>query len=145
MITVKKIIEQKAKTVFSVNSSDPVESVLKIMRDFRVRAVLVIDDGELMGIVSQGDCAIKVLLPHDNPAQVTASKIMTRNPLTVKVSNSLEECMAIMVHKHIRHLPVLENNQVIGVVSIGDLVKNIIELQGNQIKFLETYIKGHGV
>jgi signal-transduction protein with cAMP-binding, CBS, and nucleotidyltransferase domain len=50
-----------------------------------------------------------------------------------------------MVHKHIRHLPVLENNQVIGVVSIGDLVKNIIELQGNQIKFLETYIKGHGV
>lgn len=98
MITVKKIIEQKAKTVFSVNSSDPVESVLKIMRDFRVRAVLVIDDGELMGIVSQGDCAIKVLLPHDNPAQVTASKIMTRNPLTVKVSNSLEECMAIMVH-----------------------------------------------
>ena len=145
MITVKKIIEQKAKTVFSVNSSDPVESVLKIMRDFRVRAVLVIDDGELMGIVSQGDCAIKVLLPHDNPAQVTVSKIMTRNPLTVKVSNSLEECMAIMVHKHIRHLPVLENNQVIGVVSIGDLVKNIIELQGNQIKFLETYIKGHGV
>jgi CBS domain-containing protein len=145
MTTVKKIIEQKAKTIFSVHSSDTVESVLKIMRDFRVRAVLVIDDGELMGIVSQGDCAIKVLLPHDNPTQVTVSKIMTRNPLTVKLSNSLEECMAIMVHKHIRHLPVLENNQVIGVVSIGDLVKNIIELQGNQIKFLETYIKGHGV
>jgi CBS domain-containing protein len=145
MTTVKKIIEQKAKTIFSVHSSDTVESVLKIMRDFRVRAVLVIDDGELMGIVSQGDCAIKVLLPHENPTQVTVSKIMTRNPLTVKLSNSLEECMAIMVHKHIRHLPVLENNQVIGVVSIGDLVKNIIELQGNQIKFLETYIKGHGV
>jgi len=145
MTTVKKIVEQKAKTIFSVHSSDTVESVLKIMRDFRVRAVLVIDDGELMGIVSQGDCAIKVLLPHDNPTQVTVSKIMTRNPLTVKLSNSLEECMAIMVHKHIRHLPVLENNQVTGVVSIGDLVKNIIELQGNQIKFLETYIKGHGV
>jgi CBS domain-containing protein len=145
MTTVKKIVEQKAKTIFSVHSSDTVESVLKIMRDFRVRAVLVIDEGELMGIVSQGDCAIKVLLPHENPTQVTVSKIMTRNPLTVKLSNSLEECMAIMVHKHIRHLPVLENNQVIGVVSIGDLVKNIIELQGNQIKFLETYIKGHGV
>jgi CBS domain-containing protein len=140
MTTVKKIIEQKAKTIFSVHSSDTVESVLKIMRDFRVRAVLVIDDSELMGIVSQGDCAIKVLLPHDNPTQVTVSKIMTRNPLTVKLSNSIEECMAIMVHKHIRHLPVLENNQVIGVVSVGDLVKNIIELQGNQIKFLETYI-----
>jgi hypothetical protein len=144
MTTVKKIIDQKASTIFSVRTSDPVENVLKIMRDFRVRAVLVIDDNELKGIVSQGDCAIKVLLPHLNPTEVLVSKIMTPNPLTVTRSNLLEECMAIMVHKHIRHLPVVENNQVVGVVSVGDLVKNIIELQGNQIKFLETYIKGHG-
>ena len=144
MTTVKKIIDQKSKTIFSVRSSDPVENVLKIMRDFRVRAVLVIDDSELKGIVSQGDCAIKVLLAHNNPTQVEVSNIMTPNPLTVKLSNSLEECMAIMVHKHIRHLPVLEKNEVVGVISVGDLVKNIIELQGNQIKFLETYIKGHG-
>jgi CBS domain-containing protein len=144
MTTVKKIIDQKASTIFSVRTTDPVENVLKIMRDFRVRAVLVIDDNELKGIVSQGDCAIKVLLPHLNPTEVLVSKIMTPNPLTVSRSNLLEECMAIMVHKHIRHLPVVENNQVVGVVSVGDLVKNIIELQGNQIKFLETYIKGHG-
>ena len=144
MTTVKKIIDQKENTIFSVGTSDAVENVLKIMRDHRVRAVLVIDDSELKGIVSQGDCAIKVLLPHDDPAQVSVSKIMTPNPLTVKLSNSLEECMAIMVHKHIRHLPVVEKNKVVGVISIGDLVKNIIELQGNQIKFLETYIKGHG-
>ena len=145
MTTVKKIIDQKSNTIFSVRSSDSIEDVLKIMRDFRVRAVLVIDDGALMGIVSQGDCAIKVLLPHNKPAQVVVSKVMTPNPLTVSLANSLDECMAIMVHKHIRHLPVLEKNQVIGVVSVGDLVKNIIELQGSQIKFLETYIKGHGV
>ncbi len=145
MTTVKKIIDQKSNTIFSVNSADPVESVLKIMRDFRVRAVFVIDDGELKGVVSQGDCAIKVLLPHHNPTQVVVSSIMTSNPLTVSLSNSLEECMAIMVHKHIRHLPVVENHKVVGVISIGDLVKNIIEHQGNQIKFLETYIKGHGV
>ena len=144
MTTVKKIIDQKPNTIFSVRTSDPVEDVLKIMRDFRVRAVLVIDDGELKGIVSQGDCAIKVLLPHNNPAEVLASKIMTPNPLTVKLTNSLDECMAIMVHKHIRHLPVLEANKVVGVISVGDMVKNIIEHQGNQIKFLETYIKGHG-
>ena len=144
MTTVKKIIDQKAGTIFSVRTTDPVENVLKIMRDFRVRAVLVIDNNELKGIVSQGDCAIKVLLPHLNPTQVVVSKIMTPNPLTVSLSNLLEECMAIMVHKHIRHLPVLEKNQVVGVISVGDLVKNIIELQGNQIKFLETYIKGHG-
>lgn len=144
MTTVKKIIDQKSKTIFSVRTTDPVEDVLKIMRDFRVRAVLVIDDGELKGIVSQGDCAIKVLLPHNNASEVAVSTIMTPNPLTVKLSNTLDECMAIMVHKHIRHLPVLEGNNVVGVVSVGDMVKNIIELQGNQIKFLETYIKGHG-
>jgi CBS domain-containing protein len=144
MTTVKKIIDQKSKTIFSVRSTDPVVDVLKIMRDFRVRAVLVIDDGELKGIVSQGDCAIKVLLPHNNASEVAVSTIMTPNPLTVKLSNTLDECMAIMVHKHIRHLPVLEANKVVGVVSVGDMVKSIIELQDNQIKFLETYIKGHG-
>jgi CBS domain-containing protein len=144
MTTVKKIIDQKSKTIFSVRSTDPVVDVLKIMRDFRVRAVLVIDDGELKGIVSQGDCAIKVLLPHNNASEVAVSTIMTPNPLAVKLSNTLDECMAIMVHKHIRHLPVLEANKVVGVVSVGDMVKSIIELQDNQIKFLETYIKGHG-
>ena len=144
MSTVKAIIDQKTNIIFSVRTSDSVADVLKIMRDFRVRAVLVIDDGSLMGIVSQGDCAIKVLLPNNNPAHVVVSKIMTPNPLTVSLSNSLEECMAIMVHKHIRHLPVVDHKRVIGVVSIGDIVKNIIELQGDQIKFLETYIKGHG-
>ena len=90
MTTVKKIIDKKTKTIFSVRTSDPVEDVLKIMRDFRVRAVLVIDDDELMGIVSQGDCAIKVLLPHNNPTQVLVSTVMTKNPLTVSLSNSLE-------------------------------------------------------
>jgi len=145
MTTVKQIIEKKSNAIFSVRSSDAVEKVLMLMREHRVRAILVIDDDNLVGIVSQGDCSIKVLLPNDNPKQVTVSKIMTVNPLVVKLSNSLEECMAIMVHKHIRHLPVLEKNKVVGVISVGDLVKDIIELQDSQIKFLETYIKGHGV
>jgi CBS domain-containing protein len=145
MTTVKQVIEQKPSTLFSVSSTDPVENVLILMRDHRVRAILVIDNGNLVGIVSQGDCAIKVLLPYNNPKQVPVSKIMTANPLTMTPSNSLEECMAIMVHKHIRHLPVVEAKKVIGVISIGDLVKNIIDNQGDQIKFLETYIKGHGV
>ena len=144
MTTVKQVIDQKPKTLFSVSSSDPVEKVLTLMRDYRVRAILVIDKGNLVGIVSQGDCAIKVLLPFDDPKQVPVSKIMTVNPLTVSLSNSLEECMAIMVHKHIRHLPVVAENKVLGVISIGDMVKNIIEQQGSQIKFLETYINGHG-
>jgi hypothetical protein len=144
MTTVRQVIEQKGNTIFSVRSSDTVEDVLMLMREHRVRAILVIDDGVLAGIVSQGDCAIKVLLPNNNPKQVAVSKIMTAKPLTVTLSNSLEECMAIMVHKHIRHLPVLQEAKVVGVISVGDLVKSIIEHQGSQIKFLETYIHGHG-
>ena len=144
MATVKQVIEKKANTIFSVRSSDTVEDVLMLMREYRVRAILVVDDGVLAGIVSQGDCAIKVLLPNNDPKQVAVSKIMTVKPLTVTLSNSLEECMAIMVHKHIRHLPVLEGAKVVGVISVGDLVKSIIEHQGSQIKFLETYIHGHG-
>lgn len=144
MTTVQQCLEKKSNTIFSVRSSDPVENVLLLMRDHRVRAILVIDDGNLVGIVSQGDCAIKVLLPFNNPKQVPVSKIMTTNPLTVSPSNSLEECMAIMIHKHIRHLPVLAGKKVVGIISVGDTVKNIMEHQGDQIKFLETYIKGHG-
>ena len=144
MTTVKKIIAQKPSALCSVSSQDPVEKVLLMMRDNRVRSVLVIDDGSLVGIVSQGDCAIKVLLPYKNPKQVPTSDIMTAKPLTVSFTNSLEECMAIMVHKHIRHLPVVDKNKVVGVISVGDIVKSIMEHQDNQIKFLETYIRGHG-
>ena len=144
MTTVRQCIEKKSDTIFSVNSSDPVENVLILMQEHRVRAILVVDGDDLVGIVSQGDCAIKVLLPFNNPKEVPVSKIMTVNPLTVSPSNSLEECMAIMVHKHIRHLPVLEGKKVFGIISVGDTVKNIMERQGDQIKFLETYIKGHG-
>lgn len=144
MTTVKQCIDPKNKAIFSVRSSDSTADALKLMRDNRVRAILVMDDEQLVGIVSQGDCAIKVLLPHRDPKLTRVAEIMTPNPLTVTLSNSLDECMAIMVHKHIRHLPVLEKTKVVGVISVGDIVKNVIELQGNQIKFLETYIKGHG-
>ncbi len=144
MTTVKQCIDQKNNTIYSVSSLASKEDSLKLFRANRFRAVLVVDDEKLTGIVSQGDCAIKVLLPHKDPKATPISEIMTSNPLTVGFQNTLEECMAIMVHKHIRHLPVVESTKLMGVVSIGDVVKNVIELQGSQIKFLETYIKGHG-
>jgi len=144
MTTAQDCIQNKPKTIYSVRSTDTIEKALIMMRDNRVRAILVVDNDRLVGIVSQGDCAIKVLLPKKDPQATTVSEVMTANPLTVTPKNTLDECMAIMVHKHIRHLPVIENNIVKGVISIGDLVKNIIEVQGSHIKFLETYIKGHG-
>ena len=144
MTTAQDCIQNKPKTIYSVRSTDTIEKALILMRDNRVRAILVVDNERLVGIVSQGDCAIKVLLPKKDPQTTLVSEVMTANPLTVTPKNTLDECMAIMVHKHIRHLPVVENNIVKGVISIGDLVKNIIEVQGSHIKFLETYIKGHG-
>ncbi|NBW78318.1 MAG: CBS domain-containing protein [Betaproteobacteria bacterium] len=144
MTTAQYCIQNKPKTIFSVQSTDTIEKALALMRDNRVRAILVIDNDRLVGIVSQGDCAIKVLLAKKDPQATPVLEIMTANPLTVAPKNTLDECMAIMVHKHIRHLPVVENNMVKGVISIGDLVKNVIEAQGDHIKFLETYIKGHG-
>jgi len=144
MTTAQDCIQNKPKTIYSVRFTDTIEKTLILMRDNRVRAILVVDNDRLVGIVSQGDCAIKVLLPKKDPQTTLVSEVMTANPLTVTPKNTLDECMAIMVHKHIRHLPVVENNIVKGVISIGDLVKNIIEIQGSHIKFLETYIKGHG-
>ena len=144
MTTAQDCIQNKPKTIYSVRSTDTIEKALILMRDNRVRAILVVDNDRLVGIVSQGDCAIKVLLPKKDPQTTLVSEVMTANPLTVTPKNTLDECMAIMVHKHIRHLPVIENSIVKGVISIGDLVKNIIEIQGSHIKFLETYIKGHG-
>ena len=114
------------------------------MRDNRVRAVLVIDGGKLSGIVTQGDCAIKVLLPGRDAKTTLVREIMTADPMTVKLSDPLEACMGLMANRGFRHLPVTDGGRVVGVVSVGDVVKDSIRGMGEQIGFLETYIKGHG-
>ena len=106
--------------------------------------MLVIEGGALKGIVTQGDCAIKVLLPGRDARTVTLDEIMSRNPQTVNLAATLDQCMKMMMARSIRHLPVLDKGRVLGMVSIGDIVKDIMSLQGDQIMFLETYIKGHG-
>ena len=144
MSTVKSCVEQKSGQVFSLPSSAPVQQALELMRNNRIRSVLVIDDGVLAGIVTQGDCAIKVLLPGLSATQVLVADIMTRSPLTVTMSETLQQCMGIMTTRNFRHLPVLDKGRVVGMVSIGDTVKDIMSQQGDQIKQLETFIKGHG-
>jgi CBS domain-containing protein len=143
--TVKSVLAQKSGGLIEVRSDDMVFKALQQMRDNRVRSVLVIDDEVLVGIVTQGDCAIKVLLPGLDANQCPVSQVMTRNPMTVKLGDPLEACMGLMAAKGFRHLPVLEQGKVVGVISIGDVVKDIIREMGHTISFLETYIKGHGV
>lgn len=144
MSTVKECLDQKPNTIISVSPDDKVFRALELMRDKRVRAIIVLEGDGLAGIVSQGDCAIKVLLPGADARQIAIESIMTPNPITVELNDTLEKCMGVMVQRHIRHLPVVNGGKVIGVISIGDIVKEIIRMQGDHIQFLETYIKGHG-
>jgi CBS domain-containing protein len=143
--TVKNALAQKNSTLVHVRSDEMVFKALQLMRDNRVRSVLVIDDGVLVGIITQGDCAIKVLLPGLDAKESVVSSVMTRDPMTVKLSDPLEACMGLMAARGFRHLPVLDAGKVVGVISIGDVVKDIIREMGHTISFLETYIKGHGV
>ena len=144
MTTVKNCLDQKPNRIISVRPDDKVVAALALMRDNRVRAMLVLDEGSLVGIVTQGDCAIKVLLPGLDAKATFISDVMTANPMTVKLADPLEACMGLMVERTIRHLPVMDAGKVVGVVSIGDIVKDYIRQMSQQIGFLETYIKGHG-
>jgi CBS domain-containing protein len=126
MSTVKSALAQKSGALIQVRSDDMVFKVLTQMRDNRVRSVLVIDNDVLVGIVTQGDCAIKVLLPGLDAKTTVVNQVMTRNPMTVKLGDQIESCMALMSAKGFRHLPVLDEGKVVGVISIGDVVKDII-------------------
>jgi CBS domain-containing protein len=132
MNNVKSALARKAGRLIRVRSGDMVVEALRQMRDNRVRSVLVVDDDALVGIVTQGDCAIKVLLPGLDARQTPVSQVMTRNPVTVKPDHSLESCMAMMASRGFRHLPVMDGGKVVGVISIGDVVKDVIrELEQN--------------
>lgn len=126
MSTVKEALARKTGALIHVRSIDMVVEALRQMRDNRVRSVLVIDDGVLVGIVTQGDCAIKVLLPGLDAKQTSVSQVMTRGPVTVTPDVKVETCMAIMAARGFRHIPVLDVGKVVGVISIGDVVKDII-------------------
>jgi CBS domain-containing protein len=144
MATVQQCLQSKPSRLVTVRSSDFVVQALQLMRDNRVRAVLVVDDNKLVGIVTQGDCAIKVLLPGKDAKATVVSEVMTRDPMTVRPADPLEACMGLMANRGFRHLPVLDAGKLVGVVSVGDVVKDQVRHMGEQIGFLETYIKGHG-
>ena len=146
MSTVENVLARKKNSaLIHVRSGDMVVQALKQMRDNRVRSVLVIDDDKLVGIVTQGDCAIKVLLPGLDAKQTPVGRVMTSDPVTVKPDHKLEGCMAIMTARGFRHLPVLDAGTVVGVISIGDVVKDIIhELQLN-VNDLMAYMMADGL
>ncbi|WP_281238018.1 CBS domain-containing protein [Flavobacterium praedii] len=139
-MTVNQILSTKGKEVFSIVSTITVFEALRVMGEKNIGAILVIEDGVLKGILSERDYARKIVLKDKSSKKTPVSEIMESDVLTVKPSDNLDFCMSLMSQKRIRHLPVIEDKKVIGIVSIGDVVKAIIEVQKETIKHLDSYI-----
>jgi len=140
MSQVKHLLQAKGSTIFSVAPDAPVLEAIKRMAEHRIGALLVLANGELVGVVSERDYARKVILQGKSSSQTAVSDIMSGNPITVGPDTDVFECMRLCTDSRIRHLPVVEANKVVGVISIGDLVKAVIDAQAEQIEHLQRYI-----
>ena len=142
MKTVKQILKDKGSSVLAIQPDATVFDALKLMAEKNVGALLVLEAGRLTGILSERDYARKVILKGKSSLNTPVRDIMTERVMFVHPEQTVEDCMALMTDKHIRHLPVLVGQQVVGIVSIGDLVKASIDEKDFVIKQLENYITG---
>ena len=140
MTTVQQLLDRKGRAVFSVKPDDPVLEAVRLMADRHVGALLVMSGGELQGIVSERDYARKVILHNRSSADTPVAQIMSSPVLTVSLGQTVQDCMHLMTERRLRHLPVVEGGKVIGMISIGDLLKALLEEQQQTIEQLETYI-----
>lgn len=140
MITVQQILSRKEKKVISISPSSMVYEALQIMNSKNISAILITENDSLKGIFTERDYARKVVLKGKSSKEVAIESVMTPSPIVINPQQTLEHCMEVMTDKHIRHLPVVENGKLTAMVSIGDVVKFIIEDQRETIKNLEQYI-----
>lgn len=140
MRTVRQLLEAKPPEVFAIGPDAPVIDAIRLMADKRIGAVLVMDGARLAGILSERDYARKIVLQGRSSADTPVRDIMTAQVISVGPGDTAEHCMQLVTDKRIRHLPVLEQGQVVGVVSIGDLVKAVIEDQRVELDQLQRYI-----
>jgi CBS domain-containing protein len=140
---IKNVLSDKSRNaIFSVTSKQSVFEALQLMADKNIGAVLVIDEGQLVGIFSERDYARKVILQGRASQQTLVEEVMTSKLLTISSEQKLEEAMLIMSEKHIRHLPVVDEGDLKGIISINDVVNSIIRDQKVRIASLESYISG---
>ena len=140
MRTVRQLLESKAPEVFAIGPDQPVLDAIRLMADKRIGALLVMQGGRMVGIVSERDYARKIVLQGRSSATTPVSEIMTGQVVSVRLDDTTDRCMQLVTDRRIRHLPVLEGDAVLGVVSIGDLVKAVIEDQQVEIDQLQRYI-----
>ncbi len=143
MKTVNQLLEGKGENVWSANPQMTVYEALEMMSEKNVGALVVLKEEKLVGIFSERDYARKVILKGKSPMDTLVGDIMSRKVTCVRRDQSIEDCMALMTDKRVRHLPVLQDNRVVGVISIGDVVKDIISEQEFIIGQLENYITGN--
>jgi len=140
--SVRQLLEGKGYNVWSIGPEAKVYAALELMADKGVGALLVLEGDRIAGIISERDYARKVVLKGRSAVDTPVKEIMTPKVVTVRPDQTLGDCMALMTDKHIRHLPVLEDDQLIGIISIGDVVKAVIFEQELLIQQLENYIAG---
>ncbi len=140
MRNVSQILEHKGRDIISVGEQTPVLEAVRLMAEHHVGAVLVMDGQRLIGIISERDYARKVILQGRASSDTPVSVVMSAPVICVSPIDSVNDCMSIMTDRHIRHLPVIEAERVVGLVSIGDLVKDLIEEQKQEISLLQQYI-----
>lgn len=142
MRLVKHLLEDKGGAIHAIDPDKPVLEAIRLMADKYIGALLVMRDGKLVGIVSERDYARKVILKGRSSADTPVREIMSESVLTVAPGDSVNHCMKLVTDKRVRHLPVVDGGRVIGVVSIGDLVKAVIADQAQELEHMQRYISG---
>ena len=140
MKSVKQLLETKRNTIFSVVKGTSVLEALQLMMQENISALLVIENGNLEGVFTERDYARKIILKGRSSKDTEVKEVMSADVITVTGEDTIDHCMHVMTSKHIRHLPVIQSGQVVGMISIGDLVKFVIEEQKKTIEHLEKYI-----
>jgi CBS domain-containing protein len=144
MATVRDMIRKKGYEVFTIAPQATVYEALNLMAKHNIGALLVMTEEEIEGIVSERDCIRKVDVMGRSAQETKISEIMTSNVITVEADQPLEECMSLMIDKNIRHLPVCEGKKLLGLLSVRDVLREVIEVQQTMLSQLERYITGGG-
>jgi CBS domain-containing protein len=144
MPTVRDMIRKKGSEVFSISPDATVFDALVLMEKHNTGALMVVDGGRVEGILSERDCVRKVDLAGKNTKTMKVSEIMTSKVIYVEAGQELEECMALMIDKNIRHLPVYDGKELLGLLSVRDVLKEVVDVQKFMISQLEHYITGGG-
>lgn len=144
MPTVRDMIHRKGKDVFSVLPDSSIYEALALMAKYNTGALLVVNDNQVQGILSERDCVRKVELAGKTAKDTKVKEIMTSKVIHVEAGQQLEDCLTLMIDKNIRHLPVFDGKELLGLISVRDVLKEVVDVQQSMISQLEHYITGGG-